>query len=216
MKTVLVTGGTLRLGGAIADAFRAAGWRVAASSHRPEAGADIVADLSAESGADRLYEAALDLFGRPPDALVNNAALFAGPDARLEAVNLRAPVRLTELMAARGSAGPGAVVNLLDSQVFWPVAAGESFYLGCKRRLRAETVRSARDFASTLRVNAVAPGPVLVPVGMHVSAGATLLSRRPTPEDVASAVLYLAEAASVTGVVIPVDAGQHLAENAGL
>ena len=210
MKTVLVTGGTLRLGGAIADAFRAAGWRVAASSHRPEAGADIVADLSAESGADRLYGAALDLFGRPPDALVNNAALFAGSDARLEAVNLRAPVRLTELMAARGSAGPGAVVNLLDSQVLWPVAAGESFYLGCKRRLRDETVRSARAFASALRVNAVAPGPVLAPVGMHVGAGATLLPRRPTPEDVASAVLYLAGAASVTGVVIPVDAGQHL------
>ncbi|MBR1921658.1 MAG: 3-oxoacyl-ACP reductase, partial [Kiritimatiellae bacterium] len=111
-RTVLVTGGTIRLGRAIADALRRARWRVLTSSHRPDAGADLVADLSDPSGAVRLYADGLRrLGGRPPDALVNNAALFSGPDAALEAVNLAAPRKLTMLMAGRET-GRGAVVNV--------------------------------------------------------------------------------------------------------
>jgi NAD(P)-dependent dehydrogenase (short-subunit alcohol dehydrogenase family) len=56
----------------------------------------------------------------------------------------------------------------------------------------------------------VAPGAVLPPEGCHEKAGESLLDRRPSPEDVADAVLYLLGAKSVTGTVIPVDAGQHL------
>ena len=67
-------------------------------------------------------------------------------------------------------------------------------------------------FAATLRVNGVAPGPVLAPTEVHEKAGETLLDRRPTPEDVAAAVAYLLGAESVTGTIIPVDAGQHLLE----
>ena len=62
------------------------------SSHRPDAGADILADLSEPLGAARLYAAACRaLGGRPPDALVNNAALFSADRRVLEAVNYDSP-----------------------------------------------------------------------------------------------------------------------------
>ena len=222
MKSVLVTGGTVRLGKAIADRLRAEGWRVLTSSHRADAGADIVADLAEPMGAAKLYAAALRILdGNPPDALVNNAALFTGDAAAIAAVNLEAPKKLTMLMAGREK-GVGAVVNLLDAMVdpscgdrnVAAPAEGASdqrrTYFDSKRELHAFTLSSAMMFAATLRVNGIAPGPVLAPTEAHEKAGEMLLDRRPTPDDVAAAVSYLLGAESVTGVIIPVDAGQHL------
>lgn len=212
MRTALVTGGTTRLGRAIAERLRTDGWRVLTSSHRADAGADFVADLSAPSGAERLYaEAVRRLGGSPPDALVNNAALFAGDDAAVLAVGLEAPKRLTLLMAGR-RAGMGVVVNLLDASVDKPGSTAGEAYRAAKRELRAFTLASARTLAATLRVNAVAPGPVLAPPGVRERAGAMLLARRPEPADVAAAVAYLVAAEATTGCVIPVDAGQSLLE----
>ena len=208
--TALVTGGTVRLGLAIADELRGRGWRVLVSSHRPDAGADIVADLADPLGPARLYAAALRLLdGRPPDAVVNNAALFTGTPDALEAVNLVAPRKLTALAAGREE-GLGAVVNVCDCQALSGAAEGLSPYLRTKRLLAEETRRAALTFAATLRVNAVAPGPVLAPAGLHVRAGELLLDRRPTPADVAAAVAFLLENQAVTGTIIPVDAGQSL------
>lgn len=206
--TVLVTGGTRRIGRAIADALRAAGWRVLVSSHRADAGADFVFDLSEPSGAVRLYAAAL---AAAPDlcAIVNNAALFNGDAKAMENVNLTAPRKLTTLLAGREGV-KCAVVNILDSRMFGPAEPTDSAYAKTKRGLLADTRKFAALFAQTLRVNAVAPGPVLPPEGCHVPAGEMLLDRRPTPEDVAAAVAYLLSAESVTGTVIPVDSGQHL------
>lgn len=209
-RSVLVTGGTVRLGAAIADGLRARGWRVIVSSHRKGTGADIVADLSEPSGPARLYAAALSL---APDlcAIVNNAGLFRGDAATLESVNLVAPRKLTTLLAGREGI-VGSVVNILDSRTLAPQpSVGDTPYEATKRALQAETMRSAALFAQTLRVNAVAPGPILPPEGEeHVLAGEMLLDARPTKEDVADAVAYLLDARSVTGVVIPVDSGQHL------
>ena len=213
MKTVLVTGGTVRLGAAIAERLRAEGWRVITSSHRADAGADIVADLAEPMGPARLYAAAMNLLGGlPPDALVNNAALFTGDAASIAAVNLEAPKKLTMLMAGRET-GVGAVVNVLDAGVLdcnRLQSAAVDGYRESKRELLAFTRSAAAMFAATLRVNAVAPGPVLAPTEVHVKAGSTLLDRRPTADDVAAAVSYLLAAESTTGAVIPVDAGQHL------
>ena len=218
MKTVLITGGTVRLGNAIAARLRAEGWRVITSSHRADAGADIVADLAEPMGAAKLYAAALKLLdGNPPDALVNNAALFTGDGAAITAVNLEAPKKLTTLMAGRET-GLGAVVNLLDA------GAGDSRSSSCPRdssgaglgyfsskcELAAFTRSAAATFAATLRVNGVAPGPVLAPTEVHTKAGEMLLDHRPTPDDVAAAVSYLLSAESTTGAIIPVDSGQHL------
>ena len=213
MKTVLVTGGVVRIGRAIAGRLRADGWRVLTSSHRPDAGADIVADLSEPMGAEKLYAAALQLLGGdPPDALVNNAALFTGDEAVLKAVNLEAPKRLTMMMAGRGK-GVGAVVNVLDASADRPDTCASAGYRETKEELRAFTLSSAMMFAASLRVNGVAPGPVLAPDGVHEKAAATLLGRRPTAEDVAAAVSYLLTAESVTGVVLSVDSGQHLMQS---
>ena len=208
MRSVLVTGGTTRLGLAIAERLRADGWRVIASSHRADSGADIVADLSEPLGAAKLYAACLRLLGgNPPDALVNNAALFAGDDAALEAVNLVAPQKLTMLMAGRET-GRGAVVNVLDCRVLCG-AEGEGAYFRTKRALLDYTLKSAAMFAETLCVNAVAPGPVLAPTEVHEKAGETPFGR-PAPEDVASAVSFLLGARATGGCVVPVDGGQSL------
>ena len=208
MRSVLVTGGTTRIGLAIAERLRADGWRVIASSHRADSGADIVADLSEPLGAAKLYAACLRLLGgNPPDALVNNAALFAGDDAALEAVNLVAPQKLTMLMAGRET-GRGAVVNILDCRVLGG-AEGEGAYFRTKRALLDYTMKSAAMFAETLCVNAVAPGPVLAPTEVHEKAGETPFGR-PAPEDVASAVSFLLSARATGGCVVPVDGGQSL------
>ena len=208
MRSVLVTGGTTRIGLAIAERLRADGWRVIASSHRADSGADIVADLSEPLGAAKLYAACLRLLGgNPPDALVNNAALFAGDDASLEAVNLVAPQKLTMLMAGRET-GRGAVVNILDCRVLCG-AEGEGAYFRTKRALLDYTLKSAAMFAETLCVNAVAPGPVLAPTDVHEKAGETPFGR-PAPEDVASAVSFLLSARATGGCVVPVDGGQSL------
>ena len=213
MKSVLVTGGTVRLGKAIAERLRAEGWRVITSSHRADAGADIVADLAEPMGAAKLYAAALQMLGgTPPDALVNNAALFTGDDAAIAAVNLEAPKKLTMLMAGRET-GMGAVVNVLDAKALdgarQQSTAADS-YRNAKRELAAFTRSSAATFAATLRVNGVAPGPVMAPTNVHEKAGEMLLDRRPTADDVAAAVSYLLSAEATTGAIIPVDAGQHL------
>ncbi|MBO7684648.1 MAG: SDR family NAD(P)-dependent oxidoreductase [Kiritimatiellae bacterium] len=214
MKTVVVTGGTTRLGLAIAERLRCAGWRVLATSHRADAGADVVADLSQPTGAARLYAAALSaLGGNPPDALVNNAALFVGDDEAVEAVNFDAPRKLTTMMAGRES-GRGAVVNVLDAAILRRGAApapsnASPRYVASKRALLDYTAKSAAMFAGTLRVNAVAPGPVLAPDGVREKAGETLIGR-PSAECVARAVEFLLEADATTGAVVPVDGGGHL------
>lgn len=220
MKTALVTGGTVRLGKAIAARLRAEGWRVLTSSHRVDAGADIVADLSEPMGAARLYADALRLLnGTPPDALVNNAALFTGEPADIRAVNFESPKKLTTLMAGRED-GVGAVVNILDAGVGDAISSGDSRsssqagcgYFESKRELRDFTRSAALMFAETLRVNGVAPGPVLAPTDVHEKAGEMLLAHRPAPDDVAAAVAYLLGAEATTGCVVPVDAGQLLLE----
>lgn len=110
MANVLVTGGCVRLGKAIGDVFAAAGWRVVRSSHRVDAGADIVVDLSLAGGADELMSRARSLLGGLPDVLVNNAALYVGvaDDESIWQVNYRSARRLAELMT------DGIVVNILD------------------------------------------------------------------------------------------------------
>ena len=213
MKSVLITGGTVRLGMAIAKRLRAEGWRVITSSHRADAGADIVADLTESMGPAKLYAAVLRILGgMPPDALVNNAALFTGDAAAIGTVNLEAPKKLTMLMAGRET-GVGTVVNILDTKaldVYRHLSTPIDAYLASKRELRAFTLSSAATFAATLRVNGVAPGPVMAPTDVHEKAGEMLLDRRPTADDVAAAVSYLLSAEATTGTVVPVDAGQNL------
>ena len=211
--TVLVTGGARRLGKAIADALRACGWNVIAAS-RTSPDPAFAADLAEPGGPGRLFAAAA---AAAPDlcAVVNNAAVFSRaaelpPDeeTRLRAINVDAPRALTDLLAAHGG---GTVVNIVDCRALGRDApGGDTPYLRTKRELLAATRADASRLAGRVRVNAVAPGPVLPPVSCHERAGATPLGRHPTPREVADAVAYLLSAESTTGAVIPVDGGQSL------
>ena len=214
--TVLVTGGARRLGKTIADALRARGWNVIAAS-RTSSDPAFAVDLAEPDGPVRLFAAAR---AAAPDlcAIVNNAGIFSHdaelpPDeaVRLRAVNVDAPRALADLLAAHGG---GAVVNIVDCRAIGrderdpPV--GDTPYLRTKRELLAATRADALRLAGRVRVNAVAPGPVLPPEGCHERAGATPLGRHPAPQEVADAVAYLLSAESTTGTVIPVDGGQFL------
>ncbi len=189
LRAVVVTGGVRRIGKAIADHLAARGWRVLRTSHRADAGADIVADLSAEDGADRLFDAAVSLLGRAPDAIVNNAAVYLADEEATRRINLASPLRLMERLAAASDCG--AAVNIIDAAVLddrEETRPRLRAYAAAKRELLAATLDAATRHAGRLRANAVAPGSVLPPEGFHEKAMPSATGRRPTPGDVAAAV----------------------------
>ena len=236
--SVLVTGGARRIGLAICEELSARGWNVLSHSRDPEN--PLASDFAkCDTAADRLFAAALKA---APDlcAIVNNAAVFSKaaelpPDEAkaLWAVNVAVPVRLAELLAEHLAArhAAGAVVSLLDTRILGGSRdhrdhrdlrecreifgeKGLDPYSESKVALARATVEQARRLAPTLRVNGVAPGPVLPPTdpANREKGGDILLPRRPTPSDVASAVAFLLGADAVTGQVLAVDSGQSLAQ----
>src|SRR5262249_3767629 len=238
-RAALVTGGAQRIGRAITTALARCGYAVAAHARPSRAAAAalpaemaagggraavVEADLAEHDAVLRLAPAAAAAVG-PLTLLVNNVAEFE-PDeigrldrARFDrhmAVNLRAPIFLAEAFAAQAPAGAdAAIVNLLDQRVLKPTPRFFSYGLAQSARFAATTTL-AQALAPRIGVNAVAPGPTLPSARQDADAFARQvraipLERGPGPQDIADAVLYLAGAASVTGVTIAVDGGQHLA-----
>ena len=129
--------------------------------------------------------------------------------------NLKAPLFLTQAAAPHLRAARGAVVNITDIHAERPLA-GYPLYCVAKAGLLGLTRALAIELAPQVRVNAVAPGPILSPDSGFFDSAArqeivahTLLQRTGCPEDVARAVRYLLEdAAYVTGQVINVDGGR--------
>lgn len=223
-KHVVVTGGAVRVGAAVVRAFAAAGARVTIHCRSNFAAAEtLAAELgprhrvvradfsSGAAGAAELWEK-LD---SPVDILVNNASCYRLPEDRrflYARVNLEAPLELMRRFAAQ-RLPEGAVVNFLDQAVLNPAPAEEKNYLESRRELARATVDFARNFAGkNLRFNAVAPGPVLPPVGLENSKMEKTLQsiplRRPVAlDDLIQAVLFLAGNSSVTGAILPVDCG---------
>ncbi|MBU1540617.1 MAG: SDR family oxidoreductase [Alphaproteobacteria bacterium] len=233
----LVTGGAKRIGRAICLELAAAGFDVAIH-HRasPDEAADLVhdieglgrravslsADLADEVATHALIGRAAEALG-PLSVLVNNASVFG--DDRLESitgdswsahmdVNLRAPVLLAQTFAAQAPEG-GVIINILDQRVLKPDPRFFSYGLS-KSALWVATRTMAQALAPRIRVNGVGPGPTLPSV--HQAAGefeaearATPLQRPGSPEAVAEAVRWLVDARQVTGQMIAVDGGQHLA-----
>ena len=236
-RAALITGSARRIGRAIALTLSGAGYAVALHANRSRAEAErlaseivgaggraavVVGDLADHTAVQGLVPAAAAVCG-PLTLLVNSAAEFE-PDeietlkrARLErtfAVNLAAPLFLAQAFAAQAPAG-GSIVNIVDQRVLKPTPRFLSYALS-KSALFTATTTLAQALAPKVRVNAVAPGPTLPSPRQSeaefAAQAATLpLQRGPSPQDVADAVLYLAGAASVTGVTIAVDGGQHLA-----
>ncbi len=237
----LVTGAAKRIGRHISERLARDGYSVvlhcsegsrgqaeAAADEIVEAGGKAAAfacDLAEPSALDRLVAEAGAVFG-PFSLLVNNAAVFEADEAagfdldrweRHFAVNLRAPVVLGRDFARDLPAGTeGAIVNIIDQRVWRPTPQYFSYTLS-KAALWTATRTMAQAFASRrIRVNAVGPGPVLPNLehgepGFAHEVEGLLLHRAVGLDDIGDAVLYLARARNVTGQMIAVDAGQHLA-----
>jgi NAD(P)-dependent dehydrogenase (short-subunit alcohol dehydrogenase family) len=237
----LVTGAARRIGRALALRLAEAGYDLAihCRRHREDGeklaeevramgrrAAVLTAELSHEAEAAGLVPAAREALG-PLTLLVNNASVFRDDrvgelgreswDAHME-TNLRAPIVLAQAFAdqaPRGAADDPLVLNILDQRVLKPNPQFFSYSLS-KAALWFATRTLAQALAPGVRVNGVGPGPTLASIhqseaAFDTEARATPLARRVQVEDICAAALYLVDARSVTGQMIAVDAGQHLA-----
>jgi NAD(P)-dependent dehydrogenase (short-subunit alcohol dehydrogenase family) len=237
--TVLVTGAGRRLGRAIALDLAQSGWRVGVHYHASaEEALEVVdqigamggqaaaleADLSRLQDLAPLIEACCERLG-PATCLINNAACFEWDtveslDSETWAmhldVNLRAPVFLTQAFARTLPAHvSGDVVNVVDQKVLRLDPDYFSYTLA-KSALWTATQTLAQALAPRIRVNAIAPGPVLpardqTEAEFDEECRSTLMKRVVSIDDVTGAVRFLLETPSVTGQMIALDAGQHLA-----
>ena len=241
-KSVLITGGAKRVGAAICRRLHAAGanlmlhYRTSAGEARllqaelnhvrQDSVALIQADLLDLAKLPAIVEQTLATYGRL-DAVVNNASSFFQTPVGdispsdwddLIGTNLRAPLFLAQAAAAALKKTQGAIVNITDIHAERPL---KNFvvYSIAKAGLVGLTRSLARELAPEVRVNAVAPGPILWPddesfdeLSRQRIISNTPLRREGTPEDIAKAVHFLlADASYVTGETINVDGGRHVA-----
>jgi NAD(P)-dependent dehydrogenase (short-subunit alcohol dehydrogenase family) len=232
----LVTGAGKRIGRTIALSLARAGFDIAAHCGQSREDADSLVedakalgrhavalsiDLANDDEVSTLVPRALEALG-PLTLLVNNASVFEDDridtlttetwDAHLK-VNLETPVRLAQAFARQAPDG-SLIVNILDQRVWKPTPQFFSYSIS-KAGLWFATQTLAQALAPKVRVNGVGPGPTLPSIHQSAEdfaaeARNTPLAKRPTPEEIAHAVLYLIDAPSVTGQMIAVDAGQHL------
>jgi NAD(P)-dependent dehydrogenase (short-subunit alcohol dehydrogenase family) len=229
-RTAIVTGGGKRVGADIAIALVERGWTVLAHVRRkgdpvPAGATAVVAELGDADCADRIFAAA-ERFP-PVRLLVNNASRFQWDglgefsleefDVHMH-VNVRAPVLLTQAMAARHGGGArndadgSLIVNILDSKLSAPNPDFLSYTLS-KQALAGFTQLAARALASSgIRVNAIAPGLMLKSPGQSEANFQAMHERNPlgqgiTTGDVVAALDFLIAAGTVTGQVLTIDGG---------
>lgn len=241
-KVVLITGGAKRVGAAICRMLHAGGARLmihyrssqaearALQSElnlkRPQSVVIIEADLHNVPMLERLVQETVKHFGRL-DVLINNASSYypteiGDIDAQewddLMGSNLKAPLFLSQAAAQELRKQRGCIINITDKHVERP-KKGYVVYSVAKAGLTTLTQSLARELGPEIRVNAVAPGPVLWPednpqfdeVYRQRVISQTLLKRIGAPEDVAKAVRFLIQDAPfITGQVIAVDGGRSL------
>ncbi|CDO88260.1 short-chain dehydrogenase/reductase SDR [Mycobacterium triplex] len=238
-KTALVTGAAKRIGRAIALELARGGYDVAIHFHRSWVDAEtlameigslgrrtalIQADLADESAVEAILPEAITRLGSV-DTLVNNASIYQSDDVldvtrpswdRHMAINLRAPFVLTQQFARLlPDDMHGAVVNLLD-QAVWNLTPHAVSYTASKGALWTLTQSLALGLAPRIRVNGIGPGPVLPntsqsPEQFEEHWSSLPLGRRILPADVARTARFLIESPSLTGQMIAVDGGEHLA-----
>ena len=232
----LVTGASRRIGRALALAAAQAGYDVVV--HHRSSAADAAATIvQIEALGRKAHAVAADLVSpeacsglikaapTPLTLLVNSASAF--DDDRIEtlsvegwdatmAANLRAPVLLAKAFAAAlATDHEGQIVNIADQRVLRPTPHFFSYAVS-KAALWAATRMLAQALAPRVRVNAIAPGPTLPSIhqtaeSFAAESAAVALGHGPRPEEIGAALAYLIDARSVTGQMIIVDGGQHLA-----
>ena len=238
-RTVLVTGAARRLGRIIALDLAGSSWRVGIHYRGSAAEASgLVSEIERQGGTAAAFHADLESLDAPetliascaatlgpPVCLINNAARFEDDTLatvddqtwqRHLIVNLRAPIFLAQVFARTLPDGAeGNVINLTDQKVLRLNPAYFSYTIS-KSALWTATKIMAQALAPRIRVNAIAPGPVLKNEGQSDSefereARATLLQRPVSTADVVGAIRFLIDTPSVTGQMIVLDGGQHLA-----
>jgi pteridine reductase len=242
-KVILITGSARRVGAAAARSLHAAGadvmlhYRRAASeaarlceelnSARPKSAALAQADLLDPQQLEQLAAAPVRTFGRL-DVLINNASsFFPTPFGSITlaqwddliGTNLRAPMFLAQATGSDLRASGGCIVNITDIHADRPLER-YSVYSVAKAGLTGLTRALAVEMAPQVRVNGIAPGPILWPEQDPVFdtlerarvIGQTLLARVGSPEDIARTALFLiAEAPYVTGQIFTIDGGRSVA-----
>ncbi len=239
-RCVLVTGGARRLGEAIVRRLHAAGAMVAVhhrtsgneadclieelNTLRAGSAAAFACDLVDVTTLAPLIAQTVARFGRL-DMLVNNASSFMptplgsitiGQFDDLVGTNLRAPLFLSQAAAPELRKAQGLILNMVDIHGMRPLRA-HPVYSAAKAGLIMLTKSLARELGPDIRVNAIAPGPVLWPEGgideqlQDEIVGKTALKRAGSPDDIARAAYYFAaEAPYVTGQILAIDGGRSI------
>jgi pteridine reductase len=240
-RTVLITGGARRIGAEIARCLHAAGANLMIHYHRsaaeaaqrvsefnklrPRSAASIGADLQATAELATLISSTLQHFGRL-DVLINNASTFYPTPVGeiteahwddLLGSNLKAPLFLSQAARPALRAAQGLILNIVDIHGIRPLKR-YPVYSVAKAGLIMLTRSLARELGPEIRVNAIAPGPVMWPADGHADAALqaeivqrTALKRAGDASDIARAALYFAaDAPYVTGQVLAVDGGRSL------
>lgn len=239
MKAALVTGAARRIGRAIALALAGEGYAVALHHYRSDAeAAGLVREIGMRGGKAVALKGDLgnvaDVSALVPDAvrelgpltlLVNNASIFEedGPatmtqaswDAHMD-TNLRAPAFLSQAFAAQLPDGArGNIINIIDQRVWRPNPRFLSYTVS-KMALWDLTRLLAQGLAPHIRVNGIGPGPTLAnqrqtEADFARQTAATILRRGTSPDEICDAVRFILAAPAMTGQMIALDGGQHLA-----
>ncbi len=239
-RVVLITGAAKRLGAALARGFHAAGANVAIHYHRSATEAGRLRDEfntsrknSAIATSANLLEVArlpdivgqtLTAFGRL-DVLVNNASSFYPTPVGsivpeqwddLMGTNLKAPLFLSQAAAPALREARGLILNMIDIHGQRPLAK-HPVYCSAKAGLAMLTRSLARELGPEIRVNGIAPGPILWPEGgldrqlQDEIIAKTQLKRRGSPDDIVRTALFFAvDAPYVTGQILAVDGGRSV------
>lgn len=237
---MLVTGGARRVGAEIARTLHGAGARVLIHYRSSETAAAALkeelnrarartaamraANLQSDEAPAMLVAAALEEFGRL-DILINNASTFyptrigevtSAQWDDLMGSNLKAPLFMTQAAVPALREQRGLVINMIDIHGLRPLK-GYPVYSSAKAGLAMLTRSLARELGPAIRVNGIAPGPVLWPQSDMAEElkqeiiGKTVLQRHGTPQDVARTALFLAkDAPYITGQIIAVDGGRSI------
>lgn len=234
-KVALITGGAIRIGRAITLGLAEAGYDVAINYHSSASEAASVAravekmgrralviggDVSDAGEVETIASRIRESYGRL-DLLVNNASIFRaaplltieeGEWDRVMAVNLKGPFLMVRATADLLTAARGSVINLVDLSAFQPWIEYPHHAVS-KAGLLHLTRVMARALAPEVRVNAIAPGAVLLPEDAsdedrRRSEEGSLLGVLGSPEDVVRTVLFLERSPFITGEVIVVDGGR--------
>ena len=226
-KRILVTGGARRVGKMFVEKLQSFGADVVVHYNTSKNEAEdlskfvVQCDLSKPDSFPNLINEC-----GPIDILINNASIFS-KDKLIEsdpakvfkefAVNFFSPFELTRQFAKQNR--DGIVLNILDRRILANEITCLPYCLS-KKSLAEFTYAAALELAPRIRVNAIAPGPILAPdnqdfITYKEKAGFIPLEKIPNPMDVIKAALYLINNESITGQVIYVDGGQNLIGNIG-